>query len=228
MGRELDGVVYDKLREMQEARRARRLEIVSGGMSFARAAEAVGVSKRTGKAWRNGRGGSPRRARPLEGRPDRRRGQQVGDRDTRGAHGPLHDTAPPAGRTRRRAGAGRHSKEDGPPARAHAELADVGPWKRARAPQEDRRRARHAGLLLRPALALVARHEREHNRPPSPALPERNRLECVPGRLPRRCRRGAQRQAAENARLHEAERAFREADGRVGGCSLVSGCCIHR
>lgn len=50
MGREFDGVVYDKLREMQEARRARRLEIVSGGMSFARAAEAAGVSKRTGKA----------------------------------------------------------------------------------------------------------------------------------------------------------------------------------
>lgn len=57
MGREFDGVVYDKLREMQEARRARRLEIVSGGMSFARAAEAAGVSKRTGKAWRNGAAG---------------------------------------------------------------------------------------------------------------------------------------------------------------------------
>ena len=56
MGYEFDGVVYDKLREMQEARRARYLELVSGGMNFTRAAEAVGVSKRTGKVWRNGRG----------------------------------------------------------------------------------------------------------------------------------------------------------------------------
>ena len=58
MGYEFDGVVYDKLREMQEARRARYLELVSGGMNFTRAAEAVGVSKRTGKVWRNGRGRS--------------------------------------------------------------------------------------------------------------------------------------------------------------------------
>ena len=58
MSYEFDGVVYDKLREMQEARRARYLELVSGGMNFTRAAEAVGVSKRTGKVWRNGRGRS--------------------------------------------------------------------------------------------------------------------------------------------------------------------------
>lgn len=58
MGYEFDGVVYDKLRETQEARRARYLELVSGGMNFTRAAEAVGVSKRTGKVWRNGRGRS--------------------------------------------------------------------------------------------------------------------------------------------------------------------------
>lgn len=54
MGREFDGVVYDKLGEMQEARRARRLELVSGGMSFTRAAEAAGISKRTGKAGGTG------------------------------------------------------------------------------------------------------------------------------------------------------------------------------
>ena len=58
MGYEFDGVVYDKLRKMQEARRARCLGLVSGGMNFTRAAEAVGVSKRTGKVWRNGRGRS--------------------------------------------------------------------------------------------------------------------------------------------------------------------------
>ena len=49
MGYEFDGVVYEKLREMQEARRARYIEFVSGGMNFTQAAKAVGVSKRTGK-----------------------------------------------------------------------------------------------------------------------------------------------------------------------------------
>lgn len=58
-------------------------------------------------AARRGRG--PRRARPLGGRPDHGRGQQVGDRDARGAHDPPRDTAPPAGRARCRAGAGRHN-----------------------------------------------------------------------------------------------------------------------
>lgn len=58
MGYEFDGVVYEKLREMQEARRARYIEFVSGGMNFTQAAKAVGVSKRTGKVWRNGRGRS--------------------------------------------------------------------------------------------------------------------------------------------------------------------------
>lgn len=58
MGYEFDGVVYGKLREMQEARRTRYFELVSSGMNFTQAAKAVGVSKRTGKVWRNGRGRS--------------------------------------------------------------------------------------------------------------------------------------------------------------------------
>lgn len=58
MGREFDGVVYYKPREMQEVCRARRLELASGGMNSTRAAEAAGVSKRTGKVRGNGRGGS--------------------------------------------------------------------------------------------------------------------------------------------------------------------------
>lgn len=58
MGYEFDGVVYGKLREMQEARRTRYFELVSSGMNFIQAAKAVGVSKRTGKVWRNGRGRS--------------------------------------------------------------------------------------------------------------------------------------------------------------------------
>ena len=55
MGCEFDGVVYGKLKEMREARRAEYFELVSGGMSFTQAAKSVGVSKRTGKVWRNGR-----------------------------------------------------------------------------------------------------------------------------------------------------------------------------
>ena len=55
MGYEFDGVVYDKQKDMQEARRAKYLELVSGGVNFTKAAQAVGVSKRTGKVWRNGR-----------------------------------------------------------------------------------------------------------------------------------------------------------------------------
>lgn len=68
MGYEFDGVVYGKLREMQEARRTRYFELVSSGMNFTQAAKAVGVSKRTGKVWRNGRGrssGRDERARRL-------------------------------------------------------------------------------------------------------------------------------------------------------------------
>ena len=50
---------------MQRARRGRYLEHLKSGMSFTQAARAVGVSKRTGKVWRNGRtrsGGRDERA----------------------------------------------------------------------------------------------------------------------------------------------------------------------
>lgn len=40
MGCEFDGAVYGKPREMQEARRRKHLELVSGGTNFTRAAEA--------------------------------------------------------------------------------------------------------------------------------------------------------------------------------------------
>lgn len=52
---EFDGTKYEKLRDMQAARRAKYLGLVRGGMNFTQAAHAVGVSKRTGKVWRNGR-----------------------------------------------------------------------------------------------------------------------------------------------------------------------------
>ena len=52
---EFVGTEYDKLRDMQEARRVKYLELVRGGMNFTQAARAVGASKRFGKVSRNGR-----------------------------------------------------------------------------------------------------------------------------------------------------------------------------
>lgn len=66
MGYEFEGVVYERLCDMQAVRRARYVEHLESGMNFTRAAHAVGVSKRTGKVWRNGRTRSTgRNERPL-------------------------------------------------------------------------------------------------------------------------------------------------------------------
>ncbi len=48
-------VRYQTRNEMCAARRAHYLRLVRSGMNFTQAAKAVGVSKRTGKVWRNGR-----------------------------------------------------------------------------------------------------------------------------------------------------------------------------
>lgn len=50
-----EGVVYENKREMCAARRRRYVELVDSGMNYTQAALSVGVSKRTGKVWRNGR-----------------------------------------------------------------------------------------------------------------------------------------------------------------------------
>ena len=55
MAYEFEGVRYAKLRDMQEARRAKYVQLLEEGLNFTQAAHAVGVSKRTGKVWRNGR-----------------------------------------------------------------------------------------------------------------------------------------------------------------------------
>ncbi|RYQ34434.1 transposase [Bifidobacterium pseudolongum subsp. globosum] len=66
MAYEFEGVQYGKLRDMQEARRARYVQLLEEGLNFTQAAHAVGVSKRTGKVWRNGRTRSNgRNERPL-------------------------------------------------------------------------------------------------------------------------------------------------------------------
>lgn len=51
-----DGAEYSTRKEMCEARRAEYVRLLDEeGLNFTQAARAVGVSKRTGKAWRNGR-----------------------------------------------------------------------------------------------------------------------------------------------------------------------------
>lgn len=55
MGYEYAGIAYEKQGEMLAARRRHYVELVLAGMGYAEAARAVGVSKRTGKLWRNGR-----------------------------------------------------------------------------------------------------------------------------------------------------------------------------
>ena len=52
---EFEGATFATRSEMCAARRARYVEHLEEGMNFTQAAHAVGVSKRTGKVWRNGR-----------------------------------------------------------------------------------------------------------------------------------------------------------------------------
>ena len=55
VGYEYAGIAYERRGEMLAARRRHYVELVLAGTSYAEAARAVGVSKRTGKLWRNGR-----------------------------------------------------------------------------------------------------------------------------------------------------------------------------
>ncbi len=48
MAYEFEGVRYGKLRDMQEARRARYVQLLEEGLNFTQAAHAVGVSKAPG------------------------------------------------------------------------------------------------------------------------------------------------------------------------------------
>ena len=93
-----------------------------------------------------------------------------------------------------------------PTARAAPPVADLG------LPQGDGRaralhgRHRRAGLLLRLAEPLVARHEREHERAAPPVLTEGGRPARPHAGRPRRGRHGTQRAAAGDARLAEPRR----------------------
>ena len=73
-----------------------------------------------------------------------------------------------------------------------------------------------AGLLLRPAQPLAARHQREHQRAAAPVLPQGHRPRAPQRRRPRRRRRRAQRPAAQDARLADPRRGPRRAPRRRG------------
>ena len=60
-------------------------------------------------------------------------------------------------------------------ARAAAPVADLGPGRRDGPARPAADRHRPADLLLRPAQPLAARHEREHQRPAAPVLPQGHR-----------------------------------------------------
>ena len=80
-------------------------------------------------------------------------------------------------------------------------------------------RHRRAGLLLRPAQPVAARHEREHQRAAAAVLPEGHRPERARRRRPRGRGRRPQRQAAQDARLANARRGPRR--GAAVRCRLV-------
>ena len=55
VGRVFQGVEYPSRREASQARQREYVRALADGLNFTQAAHAVGVSKRTGKVWRNGR-----------------------------------------------------------------------------------------------------------------------------------------------------------------------------
>ena len=54
LGRVYDGVEYPLRHEACKARHRAYVQALAEGLNFTQAAHAVGVSKRTGKVWRNG------------------------------------------------------------------------------------------------------------------------------------------------------------------------------
>ena len=100
--------------------------------------------------------------------------------------------------------ADRHDRDAaGPPAR----IADLGPGRRDGPPQAVLHGHRHGRLLLRPGQPLATRHQRKHQRPAAPVLPQRHRPERVRPRRPRTRRPATQRPPTQNARLGYPSRA---------------------
>ena len=103
-------------------------------------------------------------------------------------------------------------------------VADLGPRQGAVRARPVQGRHRHRRLLRRPALALAARHEREHQRPAAPVLPQRHRpVPLEPRRPPRRPGRD-QQPAPQDPRLEDARRGLR----RAATVAPTSRCCNDR
>jgi IS30 family transposase len=88
----------------------------------------------------------------------------------------------------------------------------------ARAAQD---RHRPGGLLRRSAQPLAARHEREHQRPAPPVLPQGHRPLSMESRRSRGRRRSPQRQTAQDTQLEDPSRSARRAPTLQG----PSRCC---
>src|SRR5665647_3754425 len=166
---------------------------------------------------------------------------QVSDRHRRRAHHEVHNARPPAprrglrdhrtGEERARPGRLRRSvDEEGPGghddhlARPAAAIADLGPRQGTVSTRRLPGRDRHPGLLRRPPQPLAARHEREHQRPAAPVLPQRHRLVPLDRRGPRRRRSRAQQQTTQDPRLEDPGRGHE----RAPTLAPTSRCCVDR
>jgi len=113
---------------------------------------------------------TPARSRPMTVRSPGTGGRSgvwgppVGGRDVGRPGDPLHDGHPPARRVQGRHGRRRSGGADGHPAHRAAQVADLGPWSGDGRPRHHHSGVVDAGVLLRPAPPLAARHEREPNR----------------------------------------------------------------
>ena len=76
-------------------------------------------------------------------------------------------------------------------------------------PRATAHRHRHRDLLLRPAQPLAARHQREHQRPAAPVLPQGHRPEPPQPRRPGRRRRRSQQSPPQDPRLEDPGRGAR-------------------
>ena len=155
-----EGVEYATRGEMCAARRRRYVEHLEAGMNFTQAARAVGVSKRTGKVWRNGRTRS-------NGRNEKpsvdwyRSTVDIPQKDQ------FEVSEPGRAHQHRRLAEGRHERARD---RAHAQSSRVDRQPRAGAQHESR--DRHVRAVPAPA------DERGRPRRPKPA-----KIHTVPGLL---------------------------------------------
>ncbi len=85
-------------------------------------------------------------------------------------------------------------------------------------------RDRHEGLLRRPALALAAAHEREHQRAASPVLPQGHRPVAVERRGPRGRRTDGQQPTPQGPRLEDPRRGLH----RTATLARTIRCCTDR